>query len=84
MFMDKNNLPLMFQHYKNKKFYSIIGMGVDTTTNDHTSVVFYRQSGAIAPGEDSSSLTFSRAAKDFFGSVMVDGKEIPRFRMVQG
>lgn len=42
MFMDKNNLPLMFQHYKNKKFYSIIGMGVDTTTNDHTSVVFYR------------------------------------------
>ncbi len=47
---------MQYQHYKNKKIYTVLGTAIDTNTHE-TVVVYYDQTGKL----------FTRPEKEFYG-----------------
>ena len=66
-----------YQHYKGDD-YEVIGVGLDSDT--HEEMVVYR--GLYDHPEFGKNPLWVRKKNIFTGKVVVDGKEVPRFRFV--
>ncbi len=68
----------VYQHYKNlEHLYRIMGANRDSSTKEV--LVKYKQ---LYEGEFPNRQEWSRPKKEFLENVVVDGKEIPRFKFV--
>jgi len=67
-----------YKHYKNEKMYEVIGVGHHSETLEE--LVIYR--ALYDSPEFGKKAVWARPKDMFFDTIVVEGKEIPRFKFV--
>lgn len=71
--------PGIYLHYKGRK-YEVLGEGIHTETGE--AGVFYRAFDDHPEGKYEKGDYFFRPRKIFIDTVVIEGEEVPRFRLV--